>query len=313
MPVACGSSSRSSVGADPPQAARPRWRGRAPRARRGGRARTRSSATITLPQLLVGHAVLVAERVEALAGRRRTAAPSASRACSRCRRGRRRSWSRVWWRAERRLALEHDDPGPRPAALQLARGGQPDDPAADDAEIDVHRTIVECSDTMPSVLVTGASGFVGAALDPAPARARGRRARVRPRRGARARRRRAASRPAWSSATRSTGRRPRRGAGRRRGRLLARALDGGGRPTARSPTSSAARPSTSPRPRAKAGVRRVVYLGGPVPAGRARSRRTSPAAWRSRRSCSAPRPRPPRCARRSSSPPARARFASSSA
>ena len=59
-----------------------------------------------------------------------------------------------------------------------------------------------------------------------------------------------------------------------------------------------------------AGVRRIVYLGGLVPR-RPPRRATSPRGWRSRRPCSPPRPSRSRCARRSSSAPDRARSASS--
>jgi uncharacterized protein YbjT (DUF2867 family) len=83
---------------------------------------------------------------------------------------------------EGRLALEDDDPRRGVAALQLARGGEAQDAAADDRDVAVagrvllgrvrHVTIVRRADrarwrdSMPRVLVTGASGYVGAALIP---------------------------------------------------------------------------------------------------------------------------------------------------
>ena len=43
----------------------------------------------------------------------------------------------VWCDADAVLALEHDDPRVRGAALELARGGQADDAGADDREVAV--------------------------------------------------------------------------------------------------------------------------------------------------------------------------------
>ena len=124
-------------------------------------------------------------------------------------------------------------------------------------------------DVAMQILVTGASGYVGAALVPRLQRGRPRVRGFAPL--ARARRRR--------------GRRARRAGGGRRdpGAGLERALDGvevayylihsmEGAAAARSPTPSGARRRAFAAAAAGAGVRRIVYLGGLVPAGRPLSR-----------------------------------------
>jgi uncharacterized protein YbjT (DUF2867 family) len=81
--------------------------------------------------------------------------------------------------AERVLALEHHDPGAGAPPLQLAGRRQPEDPAADDGDVALttgvwmrHVRILwdadraRCADLMARILVTGASGYVGAALIP---------------------------------------------------------------------------------------------------------------------------------------------------
>ena len=119
-------------------------------------------------------------------------------------------------------------------------------------------------------LVTGVSGYVGAALVPRLRARRPRRARLRPL--ARA----GGARPASSSTTSCS-------ATRRPARAWTRALDGvdvayylihsmEGPLAATSWTSSAGRPRRSPPRRRDAGVRRIVYLGGLLPADGALSR-----------------------------------------
>ena len=149
------------------------------------------------------------------------------------------------------------------------------------------------------VLVTGVSGYVGAALVAAPAARRPRRARLRPL--ARARGGAGLELDELVARRRRDRRRARRGAGRDRRRLLPDPLDGGRRARAASPTRErrAARAPSPTRPRA-AGVRRIVYLGGLVPAGRPVVAPPRPRAWRSRRRCSPPCRRGSRCAPRSS-------------
>ena len=115
------------------------------------------------------------------------------------------------------------------------------------------------------ILVTGASGFVGAALIPRLHARRPRRARVRAATPPRARR---TSRSSQGDAV--TGEGLDEALRRRARRVLPHPLDGDGRPrtAATSPSATAAPPTRFAAAARRAGVRRVVYLGGLVPAGR---------------------------------------------
>ena len=145
-----------------------RWRGRGARARRARPSSERSSATIDLAAALVGDAVLVAEVVQPADAL--DAQPRLQRAGLVVDAGVGDAGVRAGLvHADAVLALEHDDPGVRVAALELARGRQADDAGADDREVAVAAGDRSRNDRVMNVLVTGATGFVGAALIPAPA------------------------------------------------------------------------------------------------------------------------------------------------
>ena len=151
-----------------------------------------------------------------------------------------------------------------------------------------------CAD---AILVTGVSGYVGAALAPALAARRPRRARLRALARARGGGRRGARRA--RDRRRADRRGARRGDGRRRGRLLPDPLDGG-RGRRRVPRAGArAAPSASPPPRRRPACAAIVYLGGLVP--RDGRRLAPPRLAARRRGGAARRARPSRsrCAPRS--------------
>ena len=207
----------------------------------------------------------------------------------------------------------------RTAREQLARAGQADDARPDDGEVvalhDAARVVVASGATavawsVVQVLVTGASGAIGAELVPRLARG-GHAVRAFARDPSRV------TAPGVAEVVRGdavTGRRARRGARRRRRRLLPHPLDGDGAQRRRhaSPTATARPRSASPRRRAPRACGASSTSAASCPPTRP-PRRTWPAASRSRRRCSPPRPRRSRCAPRSSSRPARARSASSCA
>ncbi len=128
------------------------------------------------------------------------------------------------------------------------------------------------------ILLTGASGSIGAALAPALDASRPRAARLRPRSGARARD------AGVRARRRDHRRRPRRGAGRHRRRLLPHPLDGGRRP--RRLRGQRARRGRELRRRGAARRRAPRRLPRRArAAGAARSRVTCAAGWRSSGSC----------------------------
>ena len=188
---------------------------------------------------------------------------------------------------------------PGRAAQQLARDRQAEDPGADDGDVMGARCAVVPAGHRGRVrgpyppsprmrmLVTGASGAIGAELIPHLGQGGARAARLRPDARARLGPRGGARR--GRPGRRGDRRRPRRGARGRRRRLLPHPLDGDrgrrgrrrglrrARPARRRPPS---REAARARRRAARGVPRR-----PRPGHRAAPRSTWPAAWRSRRSC----------------------------